>query len=243
MNDQKNTQCYSLAFHISLEGISLALAKNTSASSSSLKIVPEVIGYRAIAQLRGLDGVLVAQLRDFVLEHGLTFQELTEVITTKGPGSFTALRVQLAAAQALKLSTRACVRAISTFDLWRFYILENFKPKGRFAIVLESKRIQKFIQCYDVKGQAVGDILNLEVEALEKGYELFGDVPLQQTTLKNVRLEPDARDLLTLFAENDPSASLQNEIQDQLLVPLYVRAPDAKKPQDTSLKQSRKLDV
>jgi len=47
---------------------------------------------------------LVPMIQKSIMEAGITFQDLQGIITTKGPGSFTGIRVGLAAAQGLKIA-------------------------------------------------------------------------------------------------------------------------------------------
>ena len=77
------------------------------------------------------------------------FGDLTRIAVTVGPGSFTGIRVALAAARGLALAGNLPVAGIATFDA----VLESLPSSataGRaVAVVMDSKRGDLFTQFYD----------------------------------------------------------------------------------------------
>ncbi|MYE03163.1 MAG: tRNA (adenosine(37)-N6)-threonylcarbamoyltransferase complex dimerization subunit type 1 TsaB, partial [Alphaproteobacteria bacterium] len=67
---------------------------------------------------------------------GAPFSRLSRIIVTRGPGSFTGIRIALAAARGLALVTGADIAAVPTFEALR----PAAPPEGRLFAVLDTKR-------------------------------------------------------------------------------------------------------
>ena len=67
---------------------------------------------------------------------GADFPEISRITVTRGPGSFTGIRIALAAARGLALATGAGITAVPTFEALR----PDECPEGRLFAVLDTKR-------------------------------------------------------------------------------------------------------
>jgi len=77
-------------------------------------------------------------------------RNLTSLIVTKGPGSYTSLRIGISFMLGLHFSKKIKIAAISTEDLLNFEISNN--PKLNYGIYFVSANNQKFV-CYKLFNQ------------------------------------------------------------------------------------------
>jgi len=119
---------------------SLALARVT-AAGSLLEIVEEVAlaGGTFSAQL-------VPQIASLLEKHGSTKGDLAGFAVVSGPGSFTGLRVGLAAIKALAEILRKPIAAVSLLDV----IARSGANEGRVFSVLEAGRGDFYVGDYEV---------------------------------------------------------------------------------------------
>ena len=121
---------------------------------------------------------LVPMLQAVLAEAGVGFEALTAVVATVGPGSFTGLRVGLAAAHGLGLAVGCPVLGVSSLAAWA-NALRHAHPGGAVRIVLDSRRGDTFVQDFAADGRALGPptILPLaEAMAVVAGVAIGGDL-------------------------------------------------------------------
>lgn len=83
---------------------------------------------------------------------GFSYQELDRVLVTKGPGSFTGVRIGLATAQAICICTGAKLDTVSTFDVWEYALRQQFASEVRATIVaIEAYAGQLYVKVFDYK--------------------------------------------------------------------------------------------
>ena len=85
---------------------------------------------------RGHAEAAPVMLERAMADAGAAFPEISRIIVTRGPGSFTGIRIALAAARGLALVTGAEVAAVPTFEALR----PAEPPDGRLFAVLDTKR-------------------------------------------------------------------------------------------------------
>jgi len=129
-----------LAVDTSGKSGSLALARVT-AAGSLLEIVEEVAlaGGTFSAQL-------VPQIASLLEKHGSTTGDLAGFAVVSGPGSFTGLRVGLAAIKALAEILRKPIAAVSLLDV----VARSSVNEGRVFSVLEAGRGDFYVGDYEV---------------------------------------------------------------------------------------------
>lgn len=81
---------------------------------------------------------------------GFDYCDLNWVLSTKGPGSFTGIRIGLATAQAICICTNAKLATVSTFDLWEYALKAQFKGEvGATVVALSAYANQVYIKVFD----------------------------------------------------------------------------------------------
>ena len=158
-------------------------------------------------------------------EAGLDWSDLDAIAVTRGPGSFTGLRVGLAFGRGIALATGVPVHGVTTFDA--FAAAEPTRP---LAIVIDAKRGELFHQLFDIDdarvepaAAATGDItLAPYVTLTGSGAAL---VAKGHTILSDAASPPIEGVLAAAMAQGAPHPA----------TPLYLRAPDARPQPGTTL--------
>ena len=88
------------------------------------------------AMARGHAETAPVMLERAMADAGAAFPEVSQIVVTRGPGSFTGVRIALAAARGLALATGAAVAAVPTFEALR----PTEPPEGPLFAVIDTKR-------------------------------------------------------------------------------------------------------
>ncbi len=198
---------------------------------------------RAELMARGHAEALMPMVADVLAEAGLAAADLDLIAATLGPGSFTGVRIAIAAARGLALATGAKLWGTDSLTVMaRVALAEaNLGQSGRpFAVAVDARRSMLYFALFDAGGQRLaGPVLIAPGEAVAElpadlavavgsGAELLRDAAKMrgrpvETALPD--LQPDASTLAMLaLAAGKTLPSLR---------PLYLRPPDAK-PQATA---------
>ncbi len=127
---------------------------------------------RSVEMVHGHAEALLPLVRAVVAEAGVSFDALGAVVVTAGPGSFTGLRVGLAAAHGLGLALGCPVVAVSSLAAWAM------AAEGPVRVALDSRRGDAFVQEFDAAGAALGPpaIRGLDEAAANPGTAVVGDL-------------------------------------------------------------------
>jgi tRNA threonylcarbamoyl adenosine modification protein YeaZ len=221
------------------------LALDTSMGACSAAILRESGGATTLVareerMARGHAEALMPMLADVMKESKLDFAELALVAATLGPGSFTGVRVAIAAARGLALATSAKLWGTDSLTVMAQSVLADY-PGAPFAISVDAHRGMLYLGLFDRNGGRLeGPLLvspddatakisrNLHVTFGSGGAilaEAAREVGLEIEALRP-DLQPDAAKLAAL--------ALQSRATLPTLRPLYLRPPDAK-PQSASV--------
>jgi tRNA threonylcarbamoyladenosine biosynthesis protein TsaB len=135
---------------------SIALARGDQKSFETLEVVP-VAGGTFSAQL-------VPQIADLILRHGFSKHNLDGFVVASGPGSFTGLRVGLAAIKGLAEVLQKPIAAVSLLEV----LAVSAQVEAQIVVALDGGRGEVYAGEYEVlSGQA-----RLERESLLNEEEL-----------------------------------------------------------------------
>ena len=114
----------------------LMLAFDTSASAVSVAVLDEarVWSYQEREMERGHAEALMPMIQAVLDASKVSLKEIGGIAVSLGPGSFTGVRVGLAAARAFALALNVRVYGVTTFEAWAYHV---GKPAW---IVLDTKR-------------------------------------------------------------------------------------------------------
>jgi tRNA threonylcarbamoyladenosine biosynthesis protein TsaB len=80
--------------------------------------------------------ILIPMIEVVMSKSGLFYDDLDYVALTRGPGSFTGIRVGLAAAEGILIATKASPLVLSNFDLWNYRAQMQIGKKLEAVVVL-----------------------------------------------------------------------------------------------------------
>lgn len=119
--------------------------------------------------------ILVPMVEQVLSDAGVSYQDLSAIVTTVGPGSFTGLRISLSAARAFGLALNIPVIGISTLDALAAQILSQneIEDNQTLCIVIETKRADYYAGFYNGAGEEVAkpvccDALEILYQAHDK---------------------------------------------------------------------------
>lgn len=209
-----------LAIDTALDACSVAVFDTATEAFPALET--EVIG-------KGHAERLMAMIETTMAKAGLRFADLGRIAVTVGPGSFTGIRVGLAAARGIGLAGKLPVVGISTLDA----IAHGVPGAEPVMIALDARRSEVYVAAYDASRQLIGEpgILTVDeaiTRAKAANIALHGSgaallaqqAPDVGFVVTGATDWPDIRDVARLGAAA-PAPSEPPK-------PLYLRAPDAK---------------
>lgn len=147
------------------------------------------------------------------------------ILVDVGPGSFTGVRVGLAAAQGLGFGWRVPVRGFSSLALVAAAAMRRRADVTRVAAVLEAGHGEVFVQIFSASLAADAPPVSLTPAAAAA---LIGDLPAVGSGVR--RLAGLVADLEDALPDAADVPLLPPTLADLPHVPLYGRAPDAVLP-------------
>src|SRR5262245_50575241 len=133
----------------------LAFDSSGAACSAAVWAGGTIVARRFEAMSRGQAERLMPMIQAAMADARRTFADLDLVVVTVGPGSFTGLRVGLAAARGLALAGDVPAAGVTSFDA----ALEGLPTAAAghaIAVALDSKRGDLFVQFYDSERRPLG---------------------------------------------------------------------------------------
>lgn len=210
----------------------LVLALDSAGSACSAAVLRDgiVVARRRALMARGQSEALIPMVGAVMDEAGLTFEQLDLLAASVGPGAFTGIRIGLATARALALAAAKPLAGIRTTDAIAAATDPGQRRGCLVMVVMESRRAELWVQCYDEHLTALGPIRALTPEqaataAGDGAVLLAGDgaavvVPLLPRALLAAGCDHvDAVKVAQLAAQGWPEAVLPPE-------PLYLRDAD-----------------
>jgi tRNA threonylcarbamoyl adenosine modification protein YeaZ len=217
------------------------LALDTSMGACSAAILRDEGGAarlhaRQQAMARGHAEALMPMVAELLAEAGLAASELDLIAATEGPGSFTGVRIAIAAARGLALATRAKLYGTDSLSVMARVALDcGMLPGGPFAVAVDARRGMLYLGLYDDTGrrgdgpllvapdEAAGVLPEGVGTAVGSGAALLADAcALRGRRIETAlpELQPNAAALATIAREADETH--------HTLRPLYLRPPDAR---------------
>lgn len=156
---------------------------------------------------------------------GVNFSALDSIITTVGPGSFTGIRIGLAALHGLILANPTPVRLLTASEAVALTVAAKAEVPEEFAVVLDAGKAECFVQIFSIKEgfpeERSGITIHSQSYVDKFSQPSFGN--LYALDEPNYISGPNAATMLK-FAERIAMKPLSEA------VPYYIREPDAKMP-------------
>jgi tRNA threonylcarbamoyladenosine biosynthesis protein TsaB len=213
----------------------LVLALDTALDRTAVAVTDgrRVAVTRTEAMDRGHAERLFPLIRAALDEAGVAIGDVDRIVVTVGPGSFTGIRVALAAARGLALATGHPVVGVGTLEALAASCPEP--PDGPVLAAVDARRGEIYAGLYDRDGSVleapfVADAAGVLARAGDRATVIVGSgAPiLAHEAAVSGRQVPPSHPL----AGPDPLAvarlGADRPVPDRLPGPLYLRAPDAK---------------
>lgn len=212
----------------------LAFDCSTSSCSAAVLADDKVLAWRQVAMARGQAEVLLPMIVETLAEAGLTWAEINLIGVTVGPGTFTGLRIGLAAARGMALASGLPLAGVTTCEAVA-HATSAAERQGRTLVVaVDGKRADLFIQPFNADLQPLAEadaVMPEAVGALVAGPFLLAGCgaarlaeALPEAVLSAACGAPDARVVARLAARRWAEGRALPPL------PLYLRPPDVTLP-------------
>ena len=192
------------------------------------------VAHRVETMQRGHAEALMPMVEAVLAESGLGYAALDAIAVTRGPGTFTGLRIGLAAARGLALAAGLPLIGLTTLEV--IAVAARRHRANRFvSVMIEARRGEVYSQTFAADGVAIDDAAALAPEAA-----------LRRATAVDAVLAGDAAPrlaALTAGVDVAPGDGLPDAVVlaaraaeralprvGEIVAPLYLRPPDAKLP-------------
>ena len=188
---------------------------------------------------------LVPMIERVMTRAQLAFSDLDRIAVTTGPGSFTGMRIGIAAARALSLTTGVPVAGIPTLDVMAETARHRHALNGdgtawpeHMLVAVDARKDQVYVQLFGPNQAATP---SAQVLSPQDAARLLpeGQVVMvgSGAHLVAAHLNVNRSGVQTLYPDLQPSAgclalmACEAHLSENRVRPLYLRPPDAK-PQD-----------
>ena len=218
------------------------LAFDTAGMACSVAVTEAdtLLSHRNIEMSRGHAEALIPMIMSALADAETTFGELDGLAVTIGPGSFTGLRIGLAAARGIFLAANIPAMGLTNFELVLHTMRPFISPDRDILIAIDSKRADPYIQMFSSKFEPLSPPMAAAPENIPElinapSVVVIGNAAGQvaaaltvggiESHTDHADISPDARNLAHLASDrwSPPDGGQQ-------LKPLYLRAPDTTKP-------------
>lgn len=193
------------------------LAVNTATTTLSLALADgsEILGYFETAETRDQGNTLLSRMGESLEKAGLSYADVDLLAVVTGPGSFTGIRIGIAAVRGIALAAKIPMTGISSFDLFA-----EEKEGMRNIVAVESWREELYFR---LEGE---EPVNLAPEDFVK-----------RAGRGNFFISGDAREKLRPFFPNAAYAERTPNAADLARISMK-RGPDAQKPSPFYLREA-----
>lgn len=200
-------------------GADCAVAVYDSGADRVLSEITDTIG-------KGHAEHLMALVDRVLEEAGVALKAIDRIAVTTGPGSFTGIRVGVAAARGFALSLG--IPAVGVTTLATIAADHQRKASGRAVLVgMDAKRDEIYLQTFDASGVPMDEPRALLVEdARALASDFDGDIVGSATSL--LRDEASGEPVVNVFPISTVARLGASASPDERPKPLYLRGPDAK---------------
>jgi tRNA threonylcarbamoyladenosine biosynthesis protein TsaB len=212
------------------------LAVDTALSACSVAILAgDRAIVRSVAMPRGHAEALMPMLAGALAESGLGYGDIDRFVVTTGPGTFTGVRVGVAAVRGFALTTGRPAVGVTTLEA--LAATARLRPEGAgrpVLVAMDARRDEVYAQGFNADGAPLTEPMVIAIDALLG--RIPGDIGLvfgSAAEAVSAASGSSGRDLKVLGTESapDPVALARlglDRTPDSMPKPLYLRAPDAK---------------
>ena len=183
---------------------------------------------------------LLPMIKEALEYSKLSYEDIDYLAVSSGPGSFTGIRIGLAAAKGLLLGTKIQGTVVSNFEVTHFRAMSQVKEYDKIIVILNAYRNQLYMQIFDRKNTIETLPLLIDYEDAvslleqESGKTIcagsgVGCIYHKIKFLPNLIILPRFTRVRAIYLCRYFS-SLQSFKNLKPISPLYIRPSDAKQP-------------
>lgn len=215
-------------------GLDTSHNKCSVAISDGDKVISSLVSNNPSAQAEEL----ILMIEQTMLGASLSYNDINYMAACKGPGSFTGIRIGLAAARGIAMASKIPPIAVSSFEAINFRTLHAAKKFDHSIVLINAYRGQIYAQSFDPKGMPTSQPSLIDLENVQDYVKQFkGIVAVSGSGLESMETLPANAILLPRFPHPEAKSicrlanmQLERGIYSSDLSPLYIRLPDAKLP-------------
>lgn len=166
---------------------------------------------------------LIPMIEEVLAEAGLTLQDMTRIGVTTGPGSFTGIRVGVAAARGFALALGIPAIGVTTLRVVAEQVLE-IGPPAPVAALIDAGRDEIFAQVFAPDGEPLTEPAAYGHDDIRAIVDRFGAIPAG-SGIAALEGKPREQDDYPLDRVGRIAARLPDDTQPS---PVYVRGAGAK---------------
>ena len=133
----------------------LLIESATTVCSVALMCDGKVAAVREVDEANKHDELLTVFCNEVVSEGGISFHELDAVAVSKGPGSYTGLRIGVSAAKGICYALGKPLIAIGTLDAMAEGMKREAKEGYLLCPMLDARRMEVYCAIYDHEGNMI----------------------------------------------------------------------------------------
>ncbi|MDR3440413.1 tRNA (adenosine(37)-N6)-threonylcarbamoyltransferase complex dimerization subunit type 1 TsaB [Telmatospirillum sp.] len=212
----------------------LAFDCSTQSCSTAVLSRDNVLSWRFAVMARGQSEALMPMIEETLVEAGVGWADLELIGVTVGPGTFTGIRIGLAAARGMALAGRFPVAGVGSLEAVAYAVPEPERRDRTILVALDSKRADLFFQAFASDLTPICEPFAAPPEAAIRRFSgpllLAGDAAerlaaiARDAQMSTAAGHPDARVVGRLAAlRHQNGCALPPE-------PVYLRPPDVTLP-------------
>lgn len=142
----------------------LLIESSTSVCSVALSSGGKIISVREINEPNRHAEKLTVFCDEVMKEAGISFAQLDGVAVSKGPGSYTGLRIGVSAAKGICYAVNKPLIAVGTLEAMAAGMLSEAKPGDLLCPMIDARRMEVYCALYDHEGNEVQPVAPLVLD-------------------------------------------------------------------------------
>lgn len=218
------------------------LALDTCLASCSVALCEDgrILAWRCEAMRKGHAERIVPMAQEVMGQAAVAWDALDLIAVTVGPGSFTGVRVGLAAARGMALVSGKPLAGVTVMEALAWAVPAERRAGHLLLVALDARRGELYLQAFDKSGRPLqrpwlGNRLDLAAPAgpcLAIGDGAGAFAGMAGVTVDNAAVLPDARNIALLAAARYGPGG--REVPSTMPAPIYLRDADARRPEDVA---------
>lgn len=232
--------------------IILSIDSSSPVATAALIKDDELLGEYLINHKREHSVILMPMIQNLLSDHDIKISDIDGFVVSKGPGSFTGLRIGMATIKGLSFGTNKPYISISSLDALA-YSLVNFK--GIICPIMDALRDSVYTALYESDSNLLKRVTDYDALSLNELVELInstnkdvifvGDGVYKHkdfliNNIKNARFAPTHLNIIRASSLGEVGMNLLKDgINDNSdSAPMYIKKPQAERELEMRLKQN-----